>query len=44
MKKNFFLSINEDINSGLLKSQLINPVKLFLKKNYKFISINRPFF
>lgn len=42
MKKNFiYLVINENINSGLLKSQVIEPIKSIEDKQVKLINIHK---
>ncbi|MUK38118.1 hypothetical protein GNP82_11200 [Aliivibrio fischeri] len=42
--KYVFLSVNEDLNCGLLKSQFIKPIKNNFSYDYEVLSINRPFY
>ncbi|NIH03332.1 glycosyltransferase family 4 protein [Providencia rettgeri] len=42
--KYIFLSVNEDLNCGLLKSQFIDPIKNNFKYDFEIISINKPFY
>lgn len=42
--KYVFLSVNEDLNCGLLKSQFIKPIGNSFSYNYEVVSINRPFY
>ena len=39
-----FVSVNEDLDCGLLKSQFIGPVQNYFKGQYKIFSVNRPFY
>ena len=39
-----FISVNEDLDCGLLKSQFIGPVQNYFKGQYEIFSINRPFY
>ena len=41
--KYIFVTANERLDSGLIKSQLISPVTEFLGKNSIFVNIHRPF-
>ncbi|USD65110.1 hypothetical protein [Vibrio sp. SCSIO 43136] len=42
--KYIFLSVNENLSCGLLKSQFLEPIKHNFKYKYEIISINRPLY
>jgi len=41
VKNYYYLVINEDINSGLLKSQVIEPIKHFSDEKFKLINVHK---
>ncbi|WP_432453557.1 hypothetical protein ACRRS0_21465 [Agarivorans sp. QJM3NY_29] len=42
--KYIFISVNENLNCGLLKSQFIEPIINHFEENFEIVSINRPFY
>ncbi|UOE80891.1 hypothetical protein LTQ03_05765 [Vibrio splendidus] len=42
--KYIFLSVNEDLSCGLLKTQFMDPIKNNFNHKYDIVSINRPFY